>query len=161
MVQTSGKMLMARRRRTVGAMKSQAMARSERPRTRRANAAGVRRAARSTRPSRSMVALELAVVLEDLGPVLDQVVERLLGGPLVGDDVVVDPLLHREEELSIGRLGPEVLHDLHRLEEALGEGGALGEAGVVQHGLVARVAAERPPLLLHVGLREPLDVLQR
>src|SRR5438309_1913150 len=41
MVQISGKMLIARRRIIVGAMNSQAMARSERPRTRRTSRAGV------------------------------------------------------------------------------------------------------------------------
>src|SRR5216683_5003767 len=46
MVQISGKMLIARRRIIVGAMNSQAMARSERPRTRRASRAGVAAALR-------------------------------------------------------------------------------------------------------------------
>ena len=77
------------------------------------------------------------------------------------DHVVMDPLLHGEQELRVGWLGPEVLHDAHRGEEVLGEGGALGEARVVEHRLVAGVTAQRPPLLLHVRLREPLEVLQR
>ena len=62
---------------------------------------------------------------------------------------------------GVGRLLPEVLHARHRLEEVGGEGGGGREAGVEQHGVRGRVAAQRPPLLLHVRLREPLDVLQR
>src|SRR5260221_8887301 len=137
MVQISGKMLIAKRRRIVGAMNSQAMARSERPRTRRASRAGVAAAVRvimdgvvtvsfiawfrprlpGTRPlPRSLcgrgrrrmapASLDLAVVLEHLLPVLDQRIERFLGGALVGDDVVVDALLLVEQELGIGRLSP-------------------------------------------------------
>jgi hypothetical protein len=40
-------------------------------------------------------------------------------------------------------------------------GALLVKFGSSEHRLQAGVAAERPPLLLHVGLREPLEVLQR
>src|ERR1700730_14234595 len=70
------------------------------------------------------------------------------------------PLLHVEEELRIGRLRPEVLHDGHRLEELRSEWSALGEAGRVDDGLKRRVAADLPPFMLDRRLREPFDVAQ-
>src|SRR5439155_23867290 len=109
-------MLMASSSAMVGAMKIQAIARSDRPRTRRARTSGVARAARSavgTRGVGSVIGssawrplphrrrgrrphdglLQLALFLEGLGPVAHQRVQGLLGGSLVGHDVVVDPLL--------------------------------------------------------------------
>ncbi len=102
----------------------------------------------------------LALFLEDFGPILDQLVKRLLRRALVGNDVVMHPLLHVEQELRIRRLGPEVLHDRHRLEELRSERRALGEAGRVDDGLKRRVAADLPPLLLDRRLGEPFDVSQ-
>src|SRR4051795_10246106 len=118
-VQISGKMLIASSSSIVGAMKSQAIARSERPRMRRCKGAGVASAARTARRSAAPIALEavfvihaiadtsgrrawggrpipvsgllhLAVFLEHLLPVGEQAVEGLLGRSLVGDDEVVD-----------------------------------------------------------------------
>src|ERR1700689_3605052 len=59
----------------------------------------------------------LAFLLENLDPVLDQRVERLLRSALVGDDVIMDAVLHVEEERDVQRLGPEVLDHAHRLNE--------------------------------------------
>ena len=73
----------------------------------------------------------------------------------------MDALLLGEQQLRIARLGPEVDHLVHRRQELARKRRARLEAGVLQHRLVARVATERPPLLLHVGRGEPLDVLER
>src|SRR5882757_11000896 len=97
----------------------------------------------------------LALFLEDGFPIFHQPVERLLRGPLVGDNVVMHALLFGLQELGVGRLGPEVDHHAHRLQELLGEGGAVREARVVQHRLGAGIAAQRPPLLLHIAAGEP------
>src|SRR5690349_13525966 len=70
-------------------------------------------------------------------------------------------LLHVEQQLRIGRLGPEVLHDPHRLQELRSKWRALREARSLDNCLERRVATEFPPLLLYRRLREPLDVLQR
>src|SRR4051812_31564814 len=108
-VQISGKMLIASSSTIVGAMKSHAIARSDRPRIRRASGAGVAWAARRARGSMALIcevgnrvdsgwravrraspivngSLQLAVFLEDLLPVGEQAVERFLRGALVGDD---------------------------------------------------------------------------
>ena len=65
--------------------------------------------------------------LKIFGPVLDQQVERFLGRALVGDDIVVDALLHGEHELGVGRLLPEVLDPAHGLQEVGRERRGLGE----------------------------------
>src|ERR1051326_7395941 len=77
MVQASGKMLIASSSRMVGVMNSQAMARSDRPRTRRATASGVARTACSTMVNGTVFSLmggspgglDLPVLFEDLLPV--------------------------------------------------------------------------------------------
>ena len=43
----------------------------------------------------------LPCYLEDLRPILDQLIESLLRRAFVGDDVVMHPLLHVEEELGV------------------------------------------------------------
>src|SRR5687767_5052511 len=109
-VQASGKTLSASKSRTVGEMNSQAMARSESPRARRASASGVARAARSTMVSGTLVSfivgppwaalgcaergparsqLDLPDLLEHLLPVGHQGIQGLLGRALAGHDVVV------------------------------------------------------------------------
>src|ERR1700685_969668 len=103
----------------------------------------------------------LALLLKDLSPVLDERVERLLRRALVGDDVVVNSLLHVEEELGVGWFGPEVFHDAHRLQELRSKGSALWEAGRIDDRLQSRIPADLPPLLLNFRLREPLDVAER
>src|SRR3954467_36420 len=103
----------------------------------------------------------LALFLEDGFPVFHQPVERLLRGALVGDYVVMHALLLGLQQLGVGGLGPEVDDHTHRRQELLGERGAVREAWVVEHGLGAGIAAQRPPLLLHVAAGEPFDVLQR
>ena len=62
---------------------------------------------------------DLAFVLEDLGPVLDSVSSASLRRALVGDDVVMHALLHRLQQLGVGRLGPEILHDRHESRNGL------------------------------------------
>ena len=47
---------------------------------------------------------------------------------LVRDDVVMNALLHVEQEVDIERLGPEVLDEAHRLQERRREGLARREA---------------------------------
>ena len=42
--------------------------------------------------------LHLAVVFEDLGPVLDQTVEGFLGGAVAGNDIVMEALLDRLQQ---------------------------------------------------------------
>src|SRR5258708_627345 len=84
-----------------------------------------------------LVRLDLAFFLEDLLPILDQEIERFLRRPLVGYDVVMDALLHVEQQFCVGRLGPEVLDDIHRLQEVGGKGRALCERGITEHRLVA------------------------
>ena len=42
-------------------------------------------------------ALHLAFVLEDLGPVCNQTVKRLLGGAVSGNHVVMHTVLHRQQ----------------------------------------------------------------
>src|SRR5690349_23285406 len=109
MVQINGKMLIASSSSIVGATNSQAIARSERPRMRSATPAGVAWAARATRAAGLLMpcfawawpSLRLAVVLEDLLPVDHQCIERLLGGALVGHDVIMHALLHRQQQLRI------------------------------------------------------------
>jgi hypothetical protein len=168
--------------RIVGAMNSQAMALSERPRT-----CGRRGADRRSpgRPDSADVArihgsstvlhgksglaapiqgegaalacvqgrsrLRLAVFLEDLGPVLHQAVERLLGRALVGDDVVVERASAPPAAAARRRAQPR-----NRRWPWSQEGGAKGgwtaKSGIVHHALVAGIAAELPPLLLHVEL---------
>jgi hypothetical protein len=59
----------------------------------------------------------LAFLLEDFDPVLEQRVERRFRCALVGDNVVVDPILHVEQKRDIERLRPKVLHDSHRFDE--------------------------------------------
>src|SRR5450631_1306047 len=183
-------MLIASRRTTVGAMKSQAIERSDNPLARRAIQSGDAEATRAASEGTGVISviavmvvgristaealrrrriaggprapnLLLAVVLEDLLPVLDERIERLLRRAFVGDDVVVDALLLGQQELGVGRLGPEVDDLAHRLEEVGGERCGFGKAGIVQHRLVGGIAAERPPFLLHVRLGEPLDVGER
>src|SRR4030095_6368386 len=103
----------------------------------------------------------LARVLEVARPVLDETVERLLRRALVGNHVIVDALLHVEQQSRVDRLRPEILDHFHRDEEVPGERRALGEARILQHRLQAGIAAKRPPFLLHVRLRKPFEVLQR
>ena len=76
----------------------------------------------------TVLASELAVFLEDLGPVLDQEVERLLGGALVRHDIVVDARLHRLHQLRVGRLSPEIDDFAHGDEEVGREGRRFREA---------------------------------
>ncbi len=52
--------------------------------------------------------LELALVLEDLGPVLDQLVEGFLGRALIGNDVIMQALLHGKQQFGVGRLLPRL-----------------------------------------------------
>jgi len=56
---------------------------------------------------------------------------------LVGDDVVVDALLLGEEELGIGRLGPEIDDLAHRREEVGGKGAVFGKPGSFSTALAA------------------------
>src|ERR1700757_52373 len=65
--------------------------------------------------------VQLAVVFEDLLPVLDEGIERLLRRALVGDDVVMDALLLGQQELGVGRFGPEVDDLAHRRQEVGGK----------------------------------------
>src|SRR2546423_11016409 len=67
----------------------------------------------------------LARFLEIARPVLHETVQRLLGRALVRDDVVVDALLHVEQQRRVDGLGPEVLHHVHGLEKVAGERRAL------------------------------------
>src|SRR5271163_5275235 len=103
----------------------------------------------------------LALLLKDLGPVLDQLIQRLLRRSLVGNDVIVHALLHVEQELRVRRLGPEVLHDRHRLQELRSKRCAFREAGGIDDRLQSRIAANFPPFLLYRRLRKPLDVSKR
>ena len=73
----------------------------------------------------------------------------------------MDALLHIEQELGVGGLGPEVLHDVHRLQEVGRKRRALRKARIVQHCLVAGITAERPPFLLDIRLRKPFDIGER
>src|SRR6266852_647200 len=114
-------------------MKSQAIARSESPRTRRASGSGVTRAAPSSSTWASIDVMpgrlfDLAVVLEDFLPVHDERIEGFLRAALVGDHIIVGSLLHGKQQLRVRRLRPEVDHHVHRLEELAGEGRALQEA---------------------------------
>src|ERR1700726_516520 len=136
MVHSSGKMLIATRSSTVGAMNSQAMARSDTLKE------VVPRSRGTGRPSQS-VRLDLAVFLEHLLPILHQKIERFLRGALVGHDVVMNSLLHIEQELRIGGLGPEVLDDIHGLQEIGGKRRALRETRIIEHRLVAGITAKR------------------
>src|SRR5882762_1726863 len=116
----SGKMLNASSSRMVGPTKNHASARSERPRR-----GGPTPALSSPRVMASMGTkaitrrsrLDLSVFLEDLGPVLEQSVERFLRRSLAGNHVVVRALLHRQQQLRVAGLAPEVLDDLHRVEK--------------------------------------------
>src|SRR5882672_4301283 len=103
----------------------------------------------------------LALFLEDGFPIFHQPVERFLRSPLVGDHVVMHALLLGLQELRVGGFRPEVDHHTHGLQKLLGERRAVRETRVIQHGLGAGIAAERPPLLLHIPTGEPFDVLQR
>src|SRR5689334_5815975 len=133
-IQTSGKMLIASNSAIVGVTNSQAMVRSDSPRTRRTG----RDLAGSLAPGNVacsdctiVVILSiglacqapprhrsgepvggasvppllrgdlLALFLEDLGPVLDEKIERLLRRTLVGNDVVMHALLHVEQQLRV------------------------------------------------------------
>ena len=91
----------------------------------------------------------------------DQLVERLLRRALVGDHVVVQPLLHRLQQLGVGRLLPEVLHLAHRLEELRRRTAGCRRSSGRSAPRCGGEAAERPPLLLHLGLGEPFDVGER
>ena len=73
----------------------------------------------------------------------------------------MDALLHIEQELSIGRLRPEILDDIHGFQEVGGKRRALRKVRIVQHRLVAGIAAKRPPLFLDIRLREPFDIGER
>src|ERR1700739_1144464 len=90
----------------------------------------------------------LALLVKDLGPVLDQLIQRLLRCSLVGNDIIVHALFHVEQELGVRRLGPEVLHDRHRLQELRSKRSALREAGGIDDRVQGRVAADFPPFLL-------------
>src|SRR5437762_12615228 len=120
-------MLKANNSRTVGPTKAHASARSDSPCFKRAGARVLsppgsredtvpgRRANRAniigfTSASRLFL-LQLAVFLEDFFPVLLERVECGLRRALAGDDVVMHAVLHREQQLRVGRLGPEVLDD--------------------------------------------------
>src|SRR6266571_8993112 len=81
--------------------------------------------------------LELPGFLEVLGPILHQAVQRLLGGALVRDHVVMDALLHVEQQSGVDWLGPEVLHHVHGHEEVVRKWRACFEAWIVDHGLQA------------------------
>ncbi len=59
------------------------------------------------------------------------------------------------------RLGPEILHDGHAIEEGLRIGLRGGKTGVFDHGAQAGEAAHRPPFRLGFRLGEPFDVFQR
>ena len=140
-------------------------------RSRQASAAQVRHV---EAPSRAMLARrrgrscgrdaasDLAVVLEDFGPVLDQAVERFLGGALAGDDIVVEALLRWPAAARRSSARPR---SPSRWPSSRGRSGrragCRGKARVLDHGLEAGEAAERPPLGLHVRVGEPLDVLER
>src|SRR6516164_4592149 len=137
-IQIKGKILIASKSAIVGATNSQAMPRSDRPRTRfgalkrtcspmrpapvsgwiiavivfcSVSAASVRIGKISPGQRRGDRLFELqpllrghllALLLEDLGPVLDQEIEGLLRGALVGDHIVMHPLLHVEQQLCVG-----------------------------------------------------------
>src|SRR5688572_5263470 len=122
-VQINGKMLIASSSTIVGVMKSQATARSDRPRTRRANTSGVACAARSAseggafitrtgfgRRPNPLSSLDLTVFLEHLLPVGHQPVECLLRRAFVGDHEIVDALLFGQQQLRVAGVGPEVDH---------------------------------------------------
>src|ERR1700722_19428739 len=189
--QISGKMLIARRNSIVGRIKSQATARSDRPRTGTA-VAGARKASPSAMPLALFVtdltcplvdlssspadrAAEdglgepsvtrsggiFAFLLEHFHPVLDQRVERLLRRALVGDDVIVHAVLHVEEKGNVQRLRPEVLDHAHRLDKRRRVGRALLIGARVKPGLGPRSPAKIRPLLLNLRLREPLHIGQR
>src|SRR5688572_14865876 len=177
-------MLIAKSKMIVGVMKSQAIDRSDSPRTRLASPGGVVVASPSAmcaicdmvanlgrrlppphggdnRPGRSETLLDLAFFLENSCPIFDQLVQRLFGCALIGDYIIMQTLLHGLEERRIGRLLPEVLHASHGLQEVGRERLRLCEAWIVENGIVAAIAAERPPFLLYVGLREPFDIGKR
>jgi hypothetical protein len=59
------------------------------------------------------VLLQFAVVFEDFFPVNDQRIERFFGSAFVGHHVVVYPLLHRQQQLRVRRVCPEVNHHAH------------------------------------------------
>ena len=174
--QISGKMLIARSNSIVGRMKSQATARSDSPRSRHCRrrrpeghpsamplalfvtdhdlpACGPiespRRVAppgRVQRTNRRAVRRILAFLLEHLDPVLDQQVERLLRSALVGDDVIVDAVLHVEEERDVERLGPEILDHAHRLDRTTARRAALF---LKRPDLSTAFDAEAPPRSVH------------
>src|ERR1700726_3010455 len=169
-------MLIASSSSTGGVMNSQAIARSDIPPNRNASRRGVRATARSARVlmwvlsftdrdaleemvSRSkrsgdpwLIKLYLTLFLEHLLPILDQKIERFLRRALVGAPVVMDALLHVEQLFRIGGLRPEVLDDIHGLQEVGGKRRALRKTGIVEHRLVAGICAQRAPPLLRVRL---------
>mmetsp|Transcript_143 Transcript_143/g.457 ORF Transcript_143/g.457 Transcript_143/m.457 type:complete len:391 (-) Transcript_143:113-1285(-) len=68
--------------------------------------------------------------------------------------------LHGQKQFSVSRLLPEILDRTHRFEEVTGEGRAVDKARIVQDRVVRRIAAQRPPFGLHIGVGEPLDILK-
>ena len=79
--------------------------------------------------------IDLAFFLEHLGPIHDEQIERFLRRAFVGNDVVVNALLHVEKEFRVGRFSPEIDNDRHRLQELRRERRAFDEAGCVDDGL--------------------------
>ena len=119
--QISGKILIARSKMIVGVMKSQAIERSDNPRTRLAIPGGVVAASplamcaisdmganlgcRLPSPSGEdnrlgsyRTLLDLAFFLEDGGPIFDQLVQGFFRRALVGHNIIMQTLLHCLEE---------------------------------------------------------------
>ncbi len=65
--------------------------------------------------------LELAFFLEDTGPVHNQPVQGLFGCALIGNDIIMKPLLHGLQQRSVSRLLPEVLDAAHGFQELAGK----------------------------------------
>ena len=103
----------------------------------------------------------LSLFLESLGPVGHQPVKGFFCGAIAGDHIIVEPFLRCLQKGRICRLGPEILHDRHAVEEGLRIGRTGDKARILDHGAQGREAAEFPPLGLHFGLCEPFDVGQR
>src|SRR5450631_3666430 len=100
------------------------------------------------------------VLLEGLFPIVGQAVERFVGGALAAHDEGIHALVHLLQQRRVLGRGPEVLDHQHALIEGFVVGRGLAELLRAQHLLIAGVAAQLGPALLHVVADEPFEELQ-